>query len=138
MTRDEAVVHLNLEGESQEDIPDFHFLNLVGKNPDASIEASNFGDDYYPVELNYGESLINSLYKESNHALLFIHSRTFFQKGYINTNWILLDMSYHIDVFYNPSQLKKIHRLENRMNIHCNAGVVNVAHKKTLPGNGLV
>ena len=75
-----------MEVESQEDIPDFHFLNLVGKNPDASIDASMLGDDYYPVELNYGDSLAKILYKESDHTLLFLHNHTFFQKGSINPN----------------------------------------------------
>ena len=72
------MVHINLESEFQEDIPDFNFLNLVEENPDASIEAIIFGGDYYPVELNNGDSLVNSLEKESDHALLFIHNQTFF------------------------------------------------------------
>ena len=78
--------------------------------PDASIEASMFGDDYYSVESNDGDSLEDSLEKESNHKLLFIHNHTLFQKGSINPNWILLETGYYIDVFCNPSLLKKIHR----------------------------
>ena len=58
---DEVVVHLNAEAESQEEIPYFHFLNLVEDNSDASIEEILFGDDYYPVELNDGDSLASSL-----------------------------------------------------------------------------
>ena len=37
LPRDEAVVYINLEAESQEDIPYFHFLNLVEENRDAYI-----------------------------------------------------------------------------------------------------
>ena len=103
-------MHLNLEAEYQEDIPDFHFLNLVQENPDASIEASIFGYDYYPVELNNGDCLVDSLDKESDHMLLFIHNHTLFHKYSINLNWILLDTGYSIDVFCNPSLMNNIHR----------------------------
>ena len=70
-------MHINFEDETQEYIPYLHFLNLVEYNPDASIEAIISGDDYYPVELNNGDSLANSLDKESDHALLFINNHTF-------------------------------------------------------------
>ena len=109
----------------------------MGDNPDASIEASMFGDDYYPVELNDGDSLVNSLDEESYHALLSIHNHTFFQKGSINPNWILLYTGSSIDVFCNPILLNDIHRPEKMAKIHCNAGFFNVTHKGTLPGYGL-
>ena len=109
--QDELAVHINLEAESQEDIPDFHFLNLVEENPDSSIEASIFGDGYYSVELNNGDSLVDSLDKERNHTLLLIRNHTSFQKGSINPNRILLDTGSYIDVFCNPSLLNNIHRL---------------------------
>ena len=107
-------------------------------NPDASIEAIISGDDYYPVELNNGDSLANSLDKESDHALLLINNHTFFQKGSINSNWILLDTGSSIEMFCNPSLLNNIHRLEKMTNINCNAGFVNVSNKVALPGYGLV
>ena len=109
--RYEVAVHLNLEAESQEDIPYFHFLNLVEDNPDASIEAIMFGDDYYPVEINYEDSLADSLEKEINHVLLFVHNHNLFRKGYINPNWIPIDTGYSIEFFCNPIFLKNIHRL---------------------------
>ena len=104
------MVNINLESEFQEDIPDFNFLNLVEENPDASIEASMFVDDYHPVEINNGDSLDNSLNKERYHTLIFIHNHTLFHKGSSKPNWILLDTGSSIDVFCNPSLLKKIHR----------------------------
>ena len=56
------------------------------QNPDASIAAIIFWDDYYPIELNNGDSLADSIDEESDHALLFIHNHPFFQKGSINSN----------------------------------------------------
>ena len=131
-------MHLNLESKSQKDIPDFHFLNLVEENPYASIEEIISRDDYYPVELNNGYSLNDSLYEERNHALLFIHNHTFFQKKSINSNWILLDTGSSIDVFWNPSLLNNIHRLDKMTNIHCNTGVFTIDNKGARPGYGIV
>ena len=79
------------------------------ENPDASIEASMFGDDYFPVEPNDGDSLVEILDEESNHALIFIHNQNLFQKCSIKANWIFIDMESSIDVFWNPSLLKNIH-----------------------------
>ena len=97
-----------------------------------------FRDDYYPIELNDGYSLANSLDKKSDNSLLLIHNQNFFQKGSINPNWILLDTGYPIGVFFNPILLKNIHRLEKMKNIHYNSGFFNVTHKGTLPGYGIV
>ena len=107
-------------------------------NPDASIEAIISGDKYLPVELKNGDSLADSIDKESDHALLLINNHTFFQKGSINSNWILLDTGSSIEMFCNPSLLNNIHRLEKMTNIHYNAGVVTVTHKGALHGHGLV
>ena len=96
------------------------------------------GDDYYPVEINYGESLADSLDEDSNHALLLIHSHTFFQKGSINPNCILLYTWSSIGVFCNPILLENIHRSDRMKNIHFNDGVVKVIQKGTLPEYGLV
>ena len=82
--------------------------------------------------------MANSLDGDSDHALLLIHNQTFPQKGSIKPNWILIYTGSSIDVFCNPILLKSIRRLEKTTNIHCNTGVVNVTHKGTLPGYGLV
>ena len=132
------MVHLNLEDKSQEDIPDLYIFNLTEENPDTSIEASMFVNDYYPFEISNRDSLANSLDKESDHALLLIHNHNLFQKGSINPNCILLGTGSSIDVFCNPSLLKNIHRLVKITRIHCNSGVVSVTHKGTLTGYGLV
>ena len=97
-----------------------------------------FGDDEYTVETNDEDSLVEILYKDSDQALLLIHNHTFFQKGSIKPNWILLDMGSSIDVFCNPILLKNIHRSDKMKNIHFNAGVVNITHKGTLHGYRLV
>ena len=108
------------------------------ENPDASIEASMFVDDYHPVEINNGDSMADSLAEDIDHALLFIQNHTFFQKCSINPNWILPHTGYSIGVFCNPSLLNNIHRLEKMTNINCNAVFVNVSNKVALPGYGLV
>ena len=85
------MAHLNIKYNTQpsdtpEEVPYFHFINLVEENPDASIEARIFGHDNYPVETNYEYYLANSLDEEGDHALLFINNHIFFQKGSINPN----------------------------------------------------
>ena len=132
------MVHLKVEDKKPEEIPDLHFLNLVEENPDASIEASMFGDDNYPDKTNDEYSLVNSLNEENYHALLFIHNHILFQKGSIKPNKIIMDTGSSIDVFYNTSLMKNIHRLEKMKNIYCNSGVFNVTHMGTLTGYGLV
>ena len=97
-----------------------------------------FGDYYYPVEPKDGDSLVDSPDEESYHKLLFIHNHTFFHKGSISPNWIILETGSSIDVFCNPSLLKNIHRSEKIINIHYSAGFVNVTHKGALPGYGLL
>ena len=69
-----------------------------------------FGYNNYPIEPKDGDSLAYILDEESNHALRFIHNHTFFHKGSINPNCILLDTVSYIDVFCNPRLLKNIHR----------------------------
>ena len=115
-----------------------HFINLVEDKPDTYIAEIMFGYDDYPVEPNNGNSLADSIDEDSNHALLFIHNKNFFQNGTINTDWILLYTVYSIDDFCNPILQKNIHRSENTTKIHCNSGFVNFNHKGTIPGYGLV
>mmetsp|Transcript_9864 Transcript_9864/g.29330 ORF Transcript_9864/g.29330 Transcript_9864/m.29330 type:complete len:178 (-) Transcript_9864:306-839(-) len=58
----------------------------------------------------------------------------FLKWGKIDPNWILLDMGSSIDVFSNPDRLTGIHKSDESTKIHCNAGIVRVTHKGTLPG----
>ena len=106
------MIHLNIEDNAAEEVPDSHFLKLLYENPDISIEACIFEHDDYPVETNDEYYLAYNLIRESEHALIFIHHHTFFLKGSINPNWILLNTGSSIDVFCNPGLLESIHRLE--------------------------
>ena len=133
----EAVVHLNVEYNAQEYNPGLHLLNLMEENPNVSINASMSGDDYYPVNTNNEDFLDNSINKESDHTLLFIHNHTFFQKGYSNPNWILLHTESSIHVIHKTSLLKNIHGLDNMTKINLYSGVFTVTHKGTLSGYGL-
>ena len=49
---DESAEHLNPKDNTPEEVPYFHFINLVDENSDAYIKKSMFGDDDYPVETN--------------------------------------------------------------------------------------
>ena len=100
---------LEYRGKHPRRYPIFTIFNMVEENLDASIEASMFGDDEYPVETNDEYSLANILDEESDHALFFIHNHTLFQKGSINPNWNLLDKGSYNDVFCNPNLLNNIH-----------------------------
>ena len=68
-------------------------------NPDASIEARMFVNDDFQVEINDEDSLVDSLDEKSYHTILFIRYHTFFQKGSISPDWILLHTGYSINVF---------------------------------------
>ena len=51
------MAHLNIKYNTQpsdtpEEVPYFHFINLVEENPDASIKSSMFVNDDYPVKLS--------------------------------------------------------------------------------------
>ena len=128
------MVHMNVEDNTPEYIPDFHFPKMAEENLSASIKARMFGDHDFSVETNNEDSLADSLNKESDKGLLFIHNHTLFQKGYINPNWILLEMGSSIEMFCNIILLKNIHRMGNMTKIHCTAEVVNITHKGTIPG----
>jgi hypothetical protein len=58
--------------------------------------------------------------------------------GTVPKAWIMLDNQSTAGVFYNKELLKKIHRSETHMDIHCNAGITSTNLIGDLPGYGKV
>ena len=56
----------------------------------------------------------------------------------VSKDWILLDSQSTVDVFYNACLLRNIRKVNQTLDIHCNAGVVSTDMVGDLPGYGKV